>query len=161
MKELIINTPSILNLKQKSSSAFLAFIFWVIWLYLWIPLSTFVGWYLGFDLVHFQIIELKHNAKFIAELYFFGKVLTIFAVSFGLWVAYNYYRFRGVERRGQAFHVTSKDLAEHFNVNLFTLIEQQSSRYISVSFDEDGNITNHASINLMDKKKFTDSLLKK
>lgn len=160
MKELIINTPSILNLKQKSSSAFLSFIFWLIWFYLWIPLSTFLSWYMGFDLIHFQIIELKHNAKFFGELYFFGKVLTVFGLSFAAWVSYNYYRFRYIERRGQAFHVVGKDLADHFNVNLFSLIEQQSSKYISVSFDDDGNIINHESISLMDRKKFADSLLK-
>lgn len=158
MKELIINTPSILSLKQKSSSAFLSFIFWVLWFYLWIPLTSLIGWYFGGDLVYRQIIELNQNKEFIEELYFFGKALTIFGVSFGIWVAYNYYRFRNIERRGQARHVTSKDLADHFNVNLFTLLEHQKAQYISVSFDEDGKITNHTSINLMDNKKFIDSL---
>lgn len=157
-KELIINTPSVLNLRQRSASGFLAFIFWLIWFYLWIPLSTFLGWYLGVDLVHFQIIELKQNPKFIGEILFFGKVLVLFGLTFIVWVSYNYIRFRDVERRNQAFHVTSKQLAEHFNVNLFTLLEHQKSKYISVSFDEDGNITNHTSINLLDMKKFTDSL---
>ncbi len=158
MKELIINTPSVLNLKQRSASGFLAFIFWLLWFYLWIPLSTFLGWYLGFDLVHFQIIELKHNAKFIDELLFFAQALTLFGLSFAAWVAYNYYRFRHVERRHQAFHVSNNQLAEHYNVNLPKLMEHQTAKYISVSFDEDGNITNHTSINLMEKKKFADSL---
>ncbi|WP_394752402.1 poly-beta-1,6-N-acetyl-D-glucosamine biosynthesis protein PgaD [Crenothrix sp.] len=160
MKELIINTPSVLNLKQRSASGFFSFIFWLLWFYLWIPLSTFLGWYLGFDLIHFQIIELKHNAKFIEELYFFAQALTLFGLSFAIWVAYNYYRFRDIERRSQAFHVSTKQLAEHYKVDISKLIEHQASKYVSVSFDEDGNITSHTSINLMDNKRFTDSLKK-
>jgi len=130
----------------------------MIWFYLWIPLSTFIGWYLGFDLIHFQIIELKHNTKFIDELYFFGKVLTLFGVSFSVWVAYNYYRFRYVERRGKPYHVTTKDLADHFNVNPVTLVEHQTAKYLSISFDDDGNIVNHTSINLLDRAKFFENL---
>jgi biofilm PGA synthesis protein PgaD len=159
-RELIINTPSVLSLKQRTASGFLSFIFWLLWLYLWIPLLTFLGWYLGFDLVHFQIIELKQNPKFLEELIFFAKVVVLFSLAFAIWVSYNYFRFRGVDRRTQAYHVSTKQLAEHYNVNMFKLMDHQAAKYISVSFDEDGNITNHTSINLMEKKKFTDSLLK-
>lgn len=110
--------------------------------------------------MHFQIVELKHNAKFIEEIYFFAQVLTVFGLSFAAWVAYNYYRFRHIERRTQAYHVSNQQLADHYNVNLAKLMEHQISKYVSVSFDEDGNITNHTSINLMDNKKFADSLKK-
>ncbi|MDP3334575.1 MAG: poly-beta-1,6-N-acetyl-D-glucosamine biosynthesis protein PgaD, partial [Methylococcaceae bacterium] len=71
MKDLIINTPSLQSIKQKYVSALFTFVFWVVWIFLWTPLVTLIGWILGVDLVIFQMIELGGYQGVVADFILF------------------------------------------------------------------------------------------
>lgn len=140
MKDLIINTPSLQSIKQKYVSALLTFAFWVVWIFLWTPLVTLIGWILGVDLVIFQMIELGGYQGVVADFILFLLCVALMGGALAIWAGYNFVRFRNVDRRTPLPPVTNSQLAEFFKVNEASLSTQQEAQCLSVSFDDDGNI---------------------
>ena len=140
MKDLIIDTPSIQTQWQRFSSVIFTFIFWVLWFFIWIPLVTAFAWYLGFDLIYFEMFQTDGYKALVDEFFRFMRVVLLLGGSLALWAAYNYYRFRGKKRRGAPAQVSSKEMAEYFEVKEAELHENQQAKYVSVSFDETGKI---------------------
>ncbi len=140
MKPLVIDTPSVQSLRQKYISALLTFIFWVIWIFLFTPLITLLGWLLGIHLVYFQMIELEGSKAVIENFGAFLECLAAIGGSLSAWAYYNYWRFGKIDRRTQLPPVTNDQLSAFFHVEESSLSAQQENKCLSVSFDEAGNI---------------------
>lgn len=141
MKPLIINSPSLQSLKQKYISAALTFIFWILWFYLWIPVITLLGWWAGADMFYLQMIELGGVELLFQDLEFILKCIALLGGSLAVWAAYNYYRFRNLERRTPLPNVSKEALAQHFGIDPKSLTDLQNAKYINVQFDDNGKIT--------------------
>ncbi len=141
MKPLIINSPSLQSLKQKYISAALTFIFWILWFYLWIPVITLLGWWAGADMFYLQMIELGGVELLFQDLKFILKCIALLGGSLAVWAAYNYYRFRNLERRTPLPNVSKEALAQHFGIDPKSLTDLQNAKYINVQFDDNGKIT--------------------
>ena len=140
MKDLIIDAPSMQSLWQRFSSVIVTFIFWGVWFFIWIPLATAFAWYLGFDLIYFEMFEMDGYKALIDEIYRFIGVVSLLGGSLAIWAAYNYFRFRGKQRRATQAQVSSKEMAEFFGVKEAELNENKQAKLVSVSFDNVGNI---------------------
>lgn len=140
MNDLIIDTPLLQSLKQKYVSALLTFIFWVLWIYLWTPLITLVGWILGINLAFFQMVELGGYKDVAADFVIFLLCVAIMGGALAIWASYNFFRFRNVDRRTPLPAVTNSQLSAFFKVDRVMLSKQQEAQCLSVSFDEQGNI---------------------
>ena len=140
MKDLIIDAPSMQSLWQRFSSVIVTFVFWVVWFFIWIPLATAFAWYLGFDLIYFEMFEMDGYKALIDEIYRFIGVVSLLGGSLAIWAAYNYFRFRGKQRRATQAQVSSKEMAEFFGVKEAELNENKQAKLVSVSFDNVGNI---------------------
>jgi len=140
VKDLIIDTPSLQSLKQKYLSALLTFVFWVVWIFLWTPFVTLLGWLLGIDLVIFQMIELGGYQGVVADFILFLLCVAIMGGALAMWAGYNFFRFRNVDRRTPLPPVANSQLAEFFKIDMAALSKQQQSQCLSVSFDDEGNI---------------------
>ena len=140
MKDLIINAPSMQSLWQRFSSVIVTFVFWVIWFFIWIPLATAFAWYLGFDLIYFEMFQMGGYKALINEIYKFIWVISLLGGSLAIWAAYNYFRFRGKQRRTALKQVSLKEMAEFFEIKEAELNENKQAKFISVSFDDIGNI---------------------
>lgn len=141
MRDLIINTPTMQSLWQRYSSVFFTFIFWVVWFFLWIPVATAFAWYLGIDLVYFEMFEMDGYKAVIDDLFRFLVVVAVLGGSLAIWAAYNYFRFRGKDRRSEQKTITPKEIAESFEIKDSTLKKYQHAKLVSVSFDDTGKIT--------------------
>ncbi|MBU2570573.1 MAG: poly-beta-1,6-N-acetyl-D-glucosamine biosynthesis protein PgaD [Gammaproteobacteria bacterium] len=141
MKPLIINSPSLQSLKQKYISAALTFIFWILWFYLWIPVITLLSWWAGADMFYLQMIELGGVELLFQDLEFILKCIALLGGSLAVWAAYNYYRFRNLERRTPLPNVSKEALAQHFGIDPKSLTDLQNAKYINVQFDDNGKIT--------------------
>jgi biofilm PGA synthesis protein PgaD len=141
MKPLVIDTPSLQSLRQKYFSTAVTFVFWVVWIFLWTPLVTLLGWFLGIDQVYIQMIELDGYKEVIDDLLLFLECVAGMGGSLAVWALYNFGRFRNVERRTSLPPVSNAQLADFFHVDVATLSQQQTVQCLSVSFDDDGNIT--------------------
>ena len=140
MKPLVIDTPSMQSLRRKYISAVITFIFWMIWIFLWTPLITLVGWLLGIHQVYFQMVELQGSQAVIESFGLFLKCLAAMGGSLAAWALYNYLRFRNIDRRTPLPPVTNAQLSAYFHVDQSVLSRQQASKCLSVCFDEDGKI---------------------
>ena len=140
MKDLIIDTPSIQTQWQRFSSVIFTFIFWVLWFFIWIPLVTAFAWYLGFDLIYFEMFEMDGYKALIDDLFGFIQVVILLGGTLAIWAAYNYFRFRGKQRRTAPAQVSSKEMAEYYEITEAELNENKQAKLISVSFDDTGKI---------------------
>lgn len=139
-RPLIIDSPSLQSLRQRYLSATFTLIFWTIWIFLWTPLLTLLGWLLGLDLVYIEMIELKGYRAIIADFGLFLICVGIIGGILGIWAAYNFFRFKDLERRAAIRPVNNPQLAAFFKVDPQTLTRQQNTQCLSVSFDSLGNI---------------------
>lgn len=142
MTELIINSPSLQSLHQRYMSTLLKFLFWALWIFLWTPLVTLAGWLAGAHLTYFEMVRLNGWTEVVHDFKIFMLCVAVIGGALGLWAAYNYYRFRGVERRKAFPPVEKRQLAEFFNVNIVDLALQQKAQCLAVAFDERGRIIN-------------------
>lgn len=141
-KPLIIQSPSLQSLQQRYATAIFTFIFWMIWIFLWSPLITLIGWLLGFDLFYVEIFELEGYESILSDMTGFVEWVAIIGGALATWALYNFLRFRDIERRTALSPVSNQQLSTFFNISEHSLHQHQHSQYLSVSFDEQGNITN-------------------
>ncbi len=140
MRDLIINTPSLQSLWQRYASIIFTFLFWGIWFFLWIPIVTVVAWYFGFSLVYFEMFEMGGYETAIDDFSRFLTVVALLGGSLSVWASYNYFRFRGVDRRAAQKPVTQEEIADFFEIEYLLLKKAKHANLVSVSFDEDGKI---------------------
>ncbi len=141
MTDLVINTPSMQSLWQRYSSIVFTFVFWIIWFFLWIPVVTGLAWYLGFDLVYFEMFEQEGYKVVLFDFFRFLMVVAFLGGALAIWAAYNYFRFRGKDRRKVQSPVPMKEMADFFEVEQALVERFQRVKSVSVSFDNAGKIT--------------------
>ena len=140
MRDLIIDTPSMQSLWQRFSSILLTFFFWIVWFFIWTPLVTAIAWYIGLDLIYFEMFEMDGYKAMIHDFTIFLGVVTLLGGSLAVWAAYNFFRFRGVDRRAALIPVSSQEIAEYFEIKETELKKNQQAKVISVSFNDTGKI---------------------
>ena len=145
-RPLIINSPSLQSLQQRYVSALFTFIFWMIWIFLWTPLITLVGWISGLDLIYIQMIELEGFSDITEDFAGFVICVAIIGCVLGFWALYNFLRFKDIERRAAITPVNNQQLAAFFGVAVNTLDKQQQTQCLSISFDDQGNISQIATM---------------
>jgi biofilm PGA synthesis protein PgaD len=105
------------------------------------PLITLIGWWAGIDLFYVHMIKLDGNQLLYKDLFFFLKCIILLGGTLAIWASYNYFRFRKLERRMALPAVTNRELSLFFGIDKKSLDKQQLEKYISVQFDENGNIS--------------------
>jgi len=97
--ELIIEDPKLQSTGQKVLYGMLTLVFWMIWIYLWLPLITVAAWAFGVHrFVDFLLIEEGIRAlNRVIE--FYVVVVAVMGGSLLIWANYNRLRFTGRERR--------------------------------------------------------------
>jgi len=140
MNELIINQPSLQTLRQRFASSILTVLFWVFWIYLWLPLVSLLAWLFGIDLFYDQlIVQSNHDDLFhIVSWYLF--IILIITASLISWSAYNLFRFRNKNRRRSTAQVALSEIAAHFSVGDEQLAQWHDARRIVIRHDEQGRI---------------------
>jgi biofilm PGA synthesis protein PgaD len=145
-RPLIINSPSLQSLQQQYVSALFTFIFWMIWIFLWTPLITLIGWISGLDLIYIQMIELEGFSDITEDFAGFLISVAILGGLLGFWALYNFLRFKDIERRAAITPVNNQQLAAFFGVGVNLLGKQQQAQCLSISFDDQGNISQIATM---------------
>ncbi|MDH5507807.1 MAG: poly-beta-1,6-N-acetyl-D-glucosamine biosynthesis protein PgaD [Anaerolineae bacterium] len=140
MKSLIIDRPELQSPMQRYGFGGVTLLFWLIYVYLWLPMLTLVAWVLGFTRIFDEmVIEGGYAALARVLLIYLLVILVIGSIYLG-WARINYVRFRGVERRKTQERVSDQELADHFSVSLDTLNHWQQAKSLFITHDEDGNV---------------------
>ena len=97
--ELIIEDPKLQTTGQKVLYGMLTLVFWMVWIYLWLPLITVAAWAFGVHrFVDFLLVE-EGLAALHRVLHFYLIVIAVMGGTLLAWANYNRLRFTGRERR--------------------------------------------------------------
>jgi len=97
--ELIIEDPKLQTTGQKVLYGMLTLVFWMVWIYLWLPLITVAAWAFGVHrFVDFLLVE-EGLAALNRVLHFYLIVIAVMGGTLLAWANYNRLRFTGRERR--------------------------------------------------------------
>jgi biofilm PGA synthesis protein PgaD len=140
MKTLIIEKPSLSPLPNRIGWAFFTAFFWIVWIYLWMPLITLLLWWFGFTIfdkyfLHYSLSELVELEQLII---LYNIVIAVLAVSLLAWAGIEFLRFRHVHQRHQPMPVEIAELAEFAHIPTNKMAELSSTRRMIVHHDEHG-----------------------
>lgn len=139
-RPLIIERPDLQTLTRRYGYASLTLLFWVAYLYLWLPVISLLAWWLEAYLVYDQMIVLSGFAALLQGVrYYLGTILLMFVILIG-WAVINYLRFRGLDRRRTPDPVTIEQISEDFAVPVSILQAWQESKSVTIHHDAFGNI---------------------
>jgi len=139
--KLIIEHPEWQKPKQRLMMGSITLMFWMAWIYLWVPILSIIGWLLGIKLFHYQMITLGGIEGLIGMLAWYAVAVFLLSGSLIAWATYNIQRFKNKNRRGPRKVVTEEIQADYFKVEVSDVRAWRKSQLLAVSFDEDAQIT--------------------
>lgn len=139
-KSLIIDRPDLQSWQQRLMSRTLTLAFWGLWFYLWLPVVTLAGWWLGIERFRFHMIELEGYVGFLEIVELYLLVILLMSAALIGWAKYNHIRFRGVERRRERPPVSTAAMAAHARVTPEQILDWHLADIAIVHHDDHGNI---------------------
>jgi biofilm PGA synthesis protein PgaD len=126
--------------RQRLVFGALTLAFWMLWVYLWLPVISLIAWYLGGSTVYREMVE-QSGYEAVAELLaWYGAIVGALAGTLVLWALYNWTRFRSKERRRALPALTTQETAHHFGVSELKLAAWQQAKRALVHRNERGEI---------------------
>lgn len=128
--------------RNKSVGYGLVFLGWFLWIWLFIPLLTFLLWVFETFVIYRQITTYSaENSPMSIALIF---LLIAFCISgLILWACYNWFRFHNVERRIAPESLTTSDVAKDFKITEETVTQLKHAKNITLHYDGIGNFIKH------------------
>ena len=140
MKSFIIDRPSLQTARQRIVYGSVTLVFWVLWIYLWLPIIALIGWGLGFHLAYEEMV-IKHGFDALkAMLSTYMIVVAYLGGSLLAWAYYNFVRFHGVVRRLQRDPVTSAEESRYYHIEPAVLSAWTGARRLVMHHDAEGRI---------------------
>ncbi len=124
---------------QKTTSALLSSLGWMVWVYLFIPLISALAWWLGYHRVDSYLIH--NDAGFMRQMTLIAPLIILLGAILLFWALYNFLRFRGSDRRARPEDVTIAEIAHFFEIEAAVAEAAQHSQISIYHFDETGRIT--------------------
>lgn len=115
MKNVIIDHPEWQTPKQKVGMGLLAFGFWLLWFYLWVPFVTLAIWVAGVYAIGHHSSALFGRLVSLLGNFPITPILLLVGSLIG-WAVYNIVRFRGLNRRVPKPGLALEHQARHFDV---------------------------------------------
>src|SRR5271168_4515967 len=140
MKELIIDRPDLQTARQRVLFGSMTVFFWAIWIYLWLPILALIGWTLGFRIAYEQMVVLNGYTGLLHLLKYYLAVIFCLAATLLCWAYYNFWRFRGVNRRAHAVSVGIPMLSQRYHVAQQTLESWTGARRLVLHHDAEGKL---------------------
>lgn len=137
---LIIEDPSLQTLGQRYGWNTITFFFWVLYIYLWLPVLALLAWLFGYDrfVNYFLATTQPLNTSSGIGLYFL--IIIAIAVIFIGWAKIERARFYGKVRRSSSAPVNVDNMAAHWSLDAATLANAQQQKRMIIEFDEDTQI---------------------
>lgn len=142
MKSLIFEKPSLAPLPHRIGWTFFTAFFWMVWIYLWMPLVTLCLWafgfmayggYIGYN-VSKELQELERTA------FLYTITICILGGSLLLWARIEFLRFHNVNRRTRPVPVKTDEIAEYADLPVEDLATWENSRRMVAYHDSHGHV---------------------
>ncbi len=135
----IIHRPELTPPVRRGILGLIAVIGWALWFYLLAPLSALLAWMFGYERT--QTYLLDDPIRTLATMEIYGVIIVAAGLIFLSWAIYNWLRFGGMDRRKPPKTVGIEDIAEDMKIEPTQVTQARSSKNLTFSYDEDGNIT--------------------
>lgn len=140
MGSLIINRPNLQSRGQRIISSILLSAFWMLWIYIWLPLASLFAWGFGVHLFYDEMVLENGFEVFIEMAGNTSMMIIILGTSLLSWAFYNWGRFRNKKRRRVAKLLSNEEMAEYFQVDKEELIVWHHANRIVVHHNEQGDV---------------------
>jgi biofilm PGA synthesis protein PgaD len=140
MTNLIIDKPHWQTRGQRVVFGSVTLVFWAVWIYLWLPILGFVGWLLGVRLAYDQMIIKGGYVGLLHLLGIYALIILALGASLLIWAYYNYFRFRGVDRRAARPPVSVINLSERYQFPAETLDRWITARRLVLHHNQEGRL---------------------
>lgn len=140
MSALIIDRPELQTWRQRAVFGALTAAFWVVWVLLWLPAITLLGWLAFGYQFRYHMIVLEGYRGFLGLVAIYGAVVVVFGGALILWAKYNHLRFRGMDRR-KPFPVPSAGaVAQWFGQPERAIVQWRGYAVMTVEHDDQGHV---------------------
>jgi biofilm PGA synthesis protein PgaD len=142
IKNLIFEKPALAPLPQRIGWTFFTAFFWMVWVYLWLPLITLGLWaagayayggYIDHNVAH-ELRQLGHTA------FVYTTVVCFLGGSLLLWARIEFLRFHNVHRRSKPVPVTVEELAAYAKLPVAELALWEGARRVVAHHDAHGHV---------------------
>lgn len=140
-RPLIIEHPERQSSRQRWLYGMMTLGFWVLYIYLWLPLITLAGWAFGVWRGYDVFVLAEGFRAFRTLLIWYGLGIGVFTGSLVLWAGYNIARFRGVDRRQPALPLELGEQAAYYGVPAGALALWREERVLVVSHVGHGRLS--------------------
>ena len=141
MKRIIINRPELQSPLQRITTRGITFIFWVVWIYLWLPFISLVAWWVGIQLFREHMLDNDGYKVLFSDMHEYAIVIVVIAAVLISWARYNLLRFRDKGNRKSSKHVDLTELAQGFKIDPQRLRHWQNAKRLVIHHDKQGEIT--------------------
>jgi biofilm PGA synthesis protein PgaD len=141
MKPIIIERPELQSPLQRATTRGLTLVFWVIWIYLWLPVISLVAWLAGIELFREYMIDNDGYKILFDDINWYVIIIVLIGVIFIGWARYNLLRFRDKESRKNPVIVDLAAHAQHFKIDPQQLKQWQTAKHLVIHHDKHGDIT--------------------
>lgn len=132
----IIRKPGLQPRAQRAAWGAVTALFWLVYLYLWMPLATLVLWLLGVRLAVFELYLRKHEIE--PFLLFLLPLLALAAAAALIgWGEFNRWRFGGKDKRGGMADVRHAEVARAFGADNRLAITLQAGKIVVLTMDDE------------------------
>jgi biofilm PGA synthesis protein PgaD len=139
-RDLIIDRPDLQTRKQRMLFGTVTFVGWAVWAYLWLPLVTLLGWFFGVKRFGDVMIMQQGGNKLVGVLGWYAAGAAFLIMALLIWALYNWYRFRGTERRNTpgGGPVGPDEIAKLMRTEARQVRQWQASRWLRVRYSGAG-----------------------
>ncbi len=136
----VFDSPELQAGRHRLVYSVMTFVAWIVWAWLWLPLVTLVGWYLGVRTFIREIVIPPTGTMWMSVVAYL-LVIALIGIFLIMWSRYNVLRFRGDERRRAAARVTDTEMRMRFDLSPELLARFRDEDSLVVEHDELGRIT--------------------
>ncbi len=139
---LIIDKPELQSNIHRYGWGSVTFVFWMIYIYLWLPLITLVAWWFGAKLFHLHMIQLDGYKGLLGNLGLYAVIIVVISMILIGWAELDRMRFKDKLRRLVNNTVTVGEIAQKYNMHEDDLTQLRQKKSMLVHFSDDGFISN-------------------
>lgn len=135
---LIIDQPKLVPWPKRLGWGTATFLFWIIWIYLWMPFITLAAWFFGVSKAHTQFWLIQELVELQRLVVIYAAVIIALGSTLLIWALIDFLRFRNVHRRIAPTAARQEELADYIGVPEQEIAALHNARSIVAHHDDHG-----------------------
>lgn len=131
-----IQIRQLLLKRRRTRDAVMTTLLWILYAYLWLPLVSFIAWFMGIDFAYERVIKAGGPEELILLLLWFVIAFLLVLLIVVVWSSFQFRQHHGdKDRRNRTVDLDPDDEREHWGLDQTTLDRLKSSQVVTVSLE--------------------------